>query len=276
MPVPKKPGKRLLRFVVVGVFVYCALLGLLMWFEESLIFFPARYPQGEWDPPELAFEDVSIEAADGTRLHAWYVPHEEPRAFVLYAHGNAGNLSHRWPMLRVLHDDLNVATLIFDYRGYGRSEGRPHEAGVLDDARAARDWLAQHEGLRPNQIVLLGESLGCGVCVQLAAEQGARGLVLQNAFTSMPDVAANHYPVVPVRYLMRTRLPAIDLIDRYHGPLLQSHAGNDSVIPIELGRRLFAAAHEPKQFLVLDGQDHNDLLTSDYWQTLDRFLDDLD
>lgn len=269
-------GKHLLRFVAAGVFVYFGLLGLLMWFEESLIFFPSRYPIGEWDPPELEFEDVSIESADGTRLHAWYVPHEQPRAFVLYAHGNAGNLSHRWPMLRVLHDDLNVATLIFDYRGYGRSEGSPHESGVLDDARAARDWLVHHEGLQPNQIVLLGESLGCGVCVHLAAEQGARAMVLQNAYTSMPDVAAHHYPVVPVRYLMRTRLPAIDLIDHYHGPLLQSHAGNDSVVPIELGRRLFAAANEPKQFLALDGQDHNDLLTSDYWQALDRFLDGLE
>lgn len=248
---------------------------VVMLFEEHLIFFPTRYPAGDWQPPELAFEDAWFEAADGTRLHGWYVPHPEPRAVMLWSHGNAGNLSDRAELLTELHDRASVAVLIYDYRGYGRSAGRPTEAGILADARAARRWLAQRAAVAEQEIVLYGRSLGGAVSVDLAAADGARGLILDGAFTSIPDVAACHFPWLPVRWLLRTRLDVLGKIGRYHGPLLQIHGDADTVVPIELGRQLFAAANEPKRLVVLAGMDHNDFPPAEYFETLVDFLDSL-
>jgi fermentation-respiration switch protein FrsA (DUF1100 family) len=248
----------------------------MMLLERSLIFFPTPYPGGDWQPAGLPFEDAWFEADDGTRLHGWYIPHESPRAVVLYSHGNAGNITHRAAILDVLHNRVGVSVLIFDYRGYGRSEGKPDETGIIADARAARDWLAGQEGIAPEDVVLMGRSLGGGVAVDLAAKDGARALVLESTFTSLPDVAAHYYPWLPVRRLMQTRLDSVSKIADYHGPLLQSHGDADSIIPYEFGKRLFEAANEPKQFVTLPGRDHNDFQTNGYYETLVEFLDKLE
>jgi len=247
----------------------------MMFLEERLIFFPAKYPAGDWRPYALEPEDASFSAADGTRLHGWYLPHPEPRGVVLFCHGNAGNITHRDYVLGQLRDVVGVSVLIFDYRGYGQSEGSPDEPGVLADARAARQWLARRAAVQADQIILMGESLGCAVAVDLAADGGARALVLQNAFSSAPDMAAYHYPWLPVRWLMRTRLDAAGTIGRYHGPLFQSHGDADSIVPYHFGRRLFEAANEPKQFLTLPGHDHNDLHGPEYYAKLRQFIEDL-
>ncbi len=258
------------------VIAYVAIILVMMLMENSLIFFPSVYPDGFWNPPDLAFEDAWFEAADGTKLHGWYVPCETPRAVLLFAHGNAGNLSHRYDLLQALHA-LDVATLAFDYRGrgYGRSGGTPSEAGILADACAARQWLAQRAGVAEGEIVLMGESLGGGVMVDLAAKDGARGLILENTFTSLPDVAAFHYPWLPVRMLMRARLDSVAKIAAYHGPLLQLHGDADTIIPYQIGRRLFAAANEPKTLVTIAGGDHNDPRTEQALRAIDAFLDRL-
>jgi fermentation-respiration switch protein FrsA (DUF1100 family) len=192
---------------------------------------------------------------------------------VLFLHGNAGNIAGRAEFLRGLHA-LDLSVLALDYRGYGRSEGSPTEAGVVADGRAARAWLAGKTGIREQDLVLWGESLGCGVAVELATE-GARGLVLENAFTSLPDVAAHHYSWAPVRLLMRNRLRAIEKIGQFKGPLLQAHGDSDTVIPYELGRRLFEEANEPKEFVSIANGDHNDPRSTRFWEAADRFLDRL-
>ena len=251
---------------------YLLVMVLMMIFEESLIFFPTRYPRGEWSPPGPAPEDARFQAADGTRLHGWYAAHERPRAVVLFCHGNAGNVTNRADTLRVLNEFVGVSVLIFDYRGYGRSEGKPDEPGVLADARAARAWLAEREGVPEEEIVLMGRSLGGAVAAILAAEDGARALVLESAFSSVPDVAAHHYPWLPVRLVMRTRLDAAGKIAAYHGPLLQSHGEADSIVPYRFGRRFFDAANEPKQFVTIPNRDHNDPQPREYYETLVEFL----
>ncbi len=195
-------GWRVLRAVLIAYLLIVLLMAL---FEESLLFFPDKYPVGDWNPAGLNFEDAWFDAADGTRLHGWFVPHDNPRAVVLFAHGNAGNITGRDDILRSLHR-MGVAVLAFDYRGYGRSEGSPNEAGILGDGRAARTWLAKRVGIPESDIVLMGESLGGAVAALLAAETPARGLVLENTFSSAPDVAAYHYPWLPVKQLMRTQL----------------------------------------------------------------------
>jgi fermentation-respiration switch protein FrsA (DUF1100 family) len=224
--------------------------------ENSLIFFPMPYPAGLWELPATDVEDAWFTAADGRKLHGWYAPHEDPRAVLLFLHGNAGNITHRDDRLLAMRR-LRFSTLIFDYRGYGRSEGSPSEKGVLADARAARAWLASRAAVNEQDIVLWGESLGGAVAVDLAAKEGARGLILESTFTSLPDIAAHHYRWLPVRWLMRSRLDSLSLIGRYHGPLLWCHGEADEIVPLANGLRLFAAANEPKEAVRFPGGFHN-------------------
>jgi fermentation-respiration switch protein FrsA (DUF1100 family) len=258
-----------------GLVVYFVILLALMIFEESLIFFPSRYPVGNWEPGGLKFEDAWFRASDGTQLHGWYVPHDRPLAVVLFCHGNGGNVTHRDDALHLLHRKAQVAVLAFDYRGYGRSEGSPTEAGVLADARAARTWLAQRAGIAENEIVMMGESLGGAVAVDLAARDGARALVLESTFSSLPDVASYYYRWLPVRLMMHTRLDSTRIIGQFRGPLLQSHSTSDSIIPYQFGRRLFDAAHEPKRLITFSGIDHNELRPTSYYATLQEFFEGL-
>ena len=192
---------------------------------------------------------------------------------MLYCHGNGGNVAYWADAARPLHDRVGVSVMLFDYRGYGRSEGTPSEAGVLADARAARAWLAQREGIAESQIVLMGRSLGGGVAVDLAAADGARALVLESTFTSLPDVAQTMFPLLPVRLLMQTKLNSEKKIANYHGPLLQSHGTADRLIPYSIGRRLFDAANQPKQFVPIPNGDHNDPQNEEYYRTFSTFLD---
>jgi hypothetical protein len=239
--------------------------------DERLLFFPVKYPDGEWQPAGLNYSDVWFTATDGVRIHGWYCPCKNPRAFVLYCHGNAGNVTHRADVMRLIQGRLRAAVLIFDYRGYGRSEGVATVEGILADARAARTFLAKQAAIYESDIVLIGNSLGGALAVQLAAEQRPRALVLENTFSSLKDIAAHHYPalawLVPAKKLNST-----EQIARYEGPLLQCHGDADRTIPFELGTKLFAAANEPKQLVKIPGGDHDDWLPYEYYAKLDALL----
>ncbi|MDZ7615967.1 MAG: alpha/beta hydrolase [Patescibacteria group bacterium] len=176
---------------------------------------------------------------------------------------------------RILHQRVGVSVLGFDYRGYGRSEGSPSEDGILADARAARRWLGHRANVPEDRIVLMGRSLGGAVAIDLAAADGARGLVVESTFTSLPEAAQAVLPGTPVRALMRTRLDSRAKIGDYHGPLLHSHGTADRLIPFTMGRRLFESANEPKQFLPLPDLDHNDPQPDSYYVTLSQFLSHL-
>jgi fermentation-respiration switch protein FrsA (DUF1100 family) len=267
--------RRLARLGLLLVAGYLLVVVLMSLLENALIFFPSVYPDGDWEPRGIAIEDAWFETEDGSRLHGWFVPAANPRAVVLFAHGNAGNLTHRVDILDALGRGLGASVLVFDYRGYGRSAGRPTVEGILADARAARRWLARRAGVDESQIVLVGESIGGAVMVDLAARDGARGLVLENTFTSLPDVAAYHYPWLPVRLVMRSQLNSLARIRDYHGPLLQFHGDADRIIPFQLGQKLFEAANEPKQLVVIPFGDHNDPRTAKFYEELDRFLGEL-
>ena len=260
---------RVARWVLVG---YLVMLLLLMWWEESLIFVPMRYPDGEWQPYGLAVEDAWFTADDGVKLHGWYRAHPQPKAVILFCHGNAGNITHRDDRLRMLYQHVDASVFVFDYRGFGRSEGKPTEAGVLLDARAARAWLAERAKVPERDIVVMGESLGGAVAVDLAAADGARALILESTFDALPEVASHHFSYVPVRWLMRTRLDSAEKIGRYHGPLLQAHGDSDHIVPLEFGKRLFAAANEPKTFVLLDGHDHNHPMPASWYKRIAAFL----
>jgi uncharacterized protein len=262
-----------MRPVAVGM-VCCLLLapaGCLS-LDHRVVFLPKPYPRGDCQPEAGPFEDAWFEADDGTRLHGWFAGAERPRAVVLHTHGNAGNITDRDWLLRLFRDYLNVSILVFDYRGYGRSEGNPSETGILSDARAARHWLAKRTGVAEADIILHGTSLGGAVVVDLASRDGARGLILENTFTSIRDVAASHFGVLPVHWLLATRLDSLAKIRDYHGPLLQTHGDADRVIPFALGEKLFEAANGPKQFVRVPGGDHNDPPSREYVKALAHFL----
>lgn len=271
--------RRLVHFVTTAILLAipggCAHMGPLSPLaplERKMVFHPAPFPEGDWEPRELAYEDAWFEAEDGTRLHGWFVPHPEPSAVVLFMHGNAGNITGRAHTLKILNQRHRLSVLAFDYRGYGRSEGKPSERGMLNDARAARAWLARRTGVAEQDIVLMGRSLGGGVAVDLAAKDGARGLVLASTFTSLPDVGAHHFRWLPTCVLMSLRLDSLSKIKQYPGPLLQSHGDADRVIPYELGVQLFAAAPGQKRFVTIPYGGHNDPQTEQYRIALDEFL----
>lgn len=262
----------LLGLAQAGLNAGCITAGALADFEYSQVFQPARYPDGNWRPADLPFENAWFVAEDHTQLHGWYVPHEDPAGFVLFAHGNSGNVSTQAETLRTLHDRHRLSVMTFDYRGYGRSEGLPTESGIVQDARAARAWLARRENIDERDIVLMGHSLGGGVMVELAATDGARGLILANTFTTLPDVAKYHAPILPSERLMLNRLDSLSKIGDYHGPLLQFHGKRDRVIPYRLGKKLFDAANEPKRFVTNEPADHNDPMSDEGREALDAFF----
>jgi fermentation-respiration switch protein FrsA (DUF1100 family) len=241
--------------------------------EESILFQPRTYPSGDWTP-DSAVEDAWFEA-DGHKLHGWYAEAKQPRAVVLFAHGNAGNISDRRDVIELFRDKMNTTVMLFDYRGYGRSEGTPSEEGLLADARAARKWLAERAKVREQDVVIAGYSLGGAVAVDLAAKDGARGLILQSTFSSVPDTAASHFPLLPVRSLVHNHFDSAAKISSYHGPLLQSHGDADRVIPYELGQALFKAANDPKVFVTIPNGGHFEPPTKKYLAALDHFFDSL-
>ena len=236
------------------------------------MFYPSTYPTGNWEPAGLGQEDIWFEAQDGTRLHGWLFAHQQPRATVLYLHGNAGNLSHRGSLLALLRNQLEISIFIPDYRGYGRSAGTPTVSGVLADARAARKALALRQKVAEADVMLMGRSLGGAIAVQLAAELNPPALILESTFNSLQAMAEEHYAllswVVPA-----TKLDSETAITAYSGPLLQSHGDADNIIPLALGEALFAAAPGAKQFILIPGADHNHPQPNSYYRTLAGFLE---
>lgn len=243
--------------------------------EESFIFHPRPFSKRDLESDDGAYEEARFQAPGGPRLYGWFAESAETQAIVLYCHGNAGNIASRRWVLRLFQNHLNTSVLLFDYRGFGKSEGTPSETGVLADARAARKWLAERTGVAESEIVLVGNSLGGGVAVDLASRDGARGLVLESTFTSLPDVAACHTKILPFHKIMRYRMDSQRKIGDYHGPLLQTHGTADQLVPYPLGERLFEKANEPKTFVTVPGGGHNDKPSDEYILALKKFLNTL-
>ncbi len=263
----------LLRIGRLCLVLYLGVILVLLWFEYSLIYPAPKYdPAGNWNAASTKAEDVNFTSADGTRLHGWYWRHPQPRAYLLYCHGNGECVADCSYDMLELSKKYDLAVFAFDYRGYGRSEGSPHEKGILEDAAAARNWLAKDANIPPDQIVLMGRSIGGAVAVDLAANDGARGLILQNTFTSLPDIAAPMYWFLPVRLVMKSQYRSAEKIVNYHGPLLQSHGTADSLIPYANGRKLFDLAPGEKVWFEFKDGGHNDLEPGEYEEVLREFF----
>ncbi|MCP4898335.1 MAG: alpha/beta hydrolase [bacterium] len=258
---------KLLRSFLAGAVGFATIVIAMVWFEGSLIYYPTRHPDGFWDTQALAqqsgfdIDDCYFEAEDGVKTHGWLCRPKQNEGsqlpVLLWFHGNAGNLSHRADLM-IAYASQGVEVLLVDYRGYGRSEGRPSEKGLYRDARAAWDFLTVERGIEPRQIIVFGESLGGAVAVQLASGVKPAGLLLVSTFTSVSDMAARHFPFVP-RFLIRTKMNSESVITQIHCPKLVIHGSEDEIVPFKLGRELFDAATEPKRFIEVQRAHHNDL-----------------
>jgi fermentation-respiration switch protein FrsA (DUF1100 family) len=250
--------RMLLEILTALALAYAAVLALVYVFQSWLVYFPQVGRDVHVTPRSygLAFEEVTITTADGERLAAWWVPAREARGAVLIFHGNAGNISHRLDYLAMFHR-LGYSTLIVDYRGYGRSSGSPSEQGTYRDAEAAWRWLTEARGVKPGDVVIFGESLGGAIAAWLAARVAPRALVIASSFTSVPELGAQVYPFLPVRWLSRFSYDTLGALQRVEVPVLIAHSREDDIVPFSHGRRLYEAARQPKQFIEMSG-DHNE------------------
>ena len=237
------------------------LVGGVMFLEESFIFFPTRYPTGNWSAPEhgpCQPEDVSLSASDGTRLHGWYFSSAADAPTILFFHGNAGNLSDRYQWSCSL-SGLPANVLSVDYRGYGRSEGRPTEAGLYLDAEAAYRYLREERGVAPQDLIVYGKSLGGAAACELAQRFEMGALVLQSTFTTAADMARLMMPMIPSA-LLRTRFDNLDKVSRVEVQKLIIHSRADEMIPFWMAEKLYEAAPEPKTMAAFEAAGHNDLI----------------
>jgi fermentation-respiration switch protein FrsA (DUF1100 family) len=245
--------------VLTVVFVLLSTLALIWALQRRLMYFPF----GDVPAPEALglahVEPVTFTTADAVTLHGWFFPSPAPAsATVLVFNGNAGHRAYRAPLASALRaNGLNV--LLFDYRGFGDNAGAPTEGGLAADSRAARAWLLGRPDVRSSPLIYVGESLGAAVAIELADAHPPAGLVLRSPFTSMTDMGRLHYPLLPVRWLLRDRYPSIDRIARIRAPLVVIAGDRDAIIPVDNSRRLYDAAASPnKRWVVVSGADHND------------------
>jgi len=246
------------NIVLLVAIAYGVVLALLYFFQSRLLYFPDVGRSAPTTPRTvgLMFDEIWLDVEPGVKLHAWYAPHLRSKGVALILHGNAGSIALRVDWLRMFHD-MGYASFVIDYRGYGRSSGSPSEQGTYADAKAAWDYLVQVRGYRPSDIVILGESLGGAIAAWTAARTTPRALILQSAFTSVPDVAASIYPVFPVRWISRFRYDTRAYLQEVSAPVFVAHSRADEIIPFEHGRALYEAARAPKRFLELSG-GHNE------------------
>jgi fermentation-respiration switch protein FrsA (DUF1100 family) len=227
---------------------------LLPAFEHRSIYFPSAAYDAAPESFGLRAEPLEIASADGVRLAGWWIRGNGSRVLV-YLHGNGGNISHRLERTKMLVDSTGLDVFLVDYRGYGRSTGRPSESGLYADGEAIFD-AAQERGFSPDRIVLFGESLGGAVAIETALRRPCRALILEAPFLSVPRMAKAIYPFLPA-FLVRTKFDNEEKIGRVAVPKLIAAAEQDDVVPLEQTRRLFELAREPKQFFLIRGAAHN-------------------
>ncbi|MBT6345778.1 MAG: alpha/beta hydrolase [Nitrospina sp.] len=264
------------QFVGLLVFLLLVYAAFLLSSENKIIFHPSRYPDGFWSPASegVLAQDIYFTAEDGVKLHGWFIPAENAVATLLWFHGNAGNISHRLDNIQRLAR-LNLNVFIFDYRGYGRSEGVPSEAGIYKDSQAAYDAVLRLDGVSVDTLFLFGRSLG-GICaVQTAMNWPAKGLLLESVFTNSSDMARKIFPLIPLGWAMKSKLDAVSKVPHLRLPKLFLHGTDDEIVPYDMGRKLFDAAAEPKTFYSIAGAGHNDTYVlggDEYFNALNQFI----
>jgi hypothetical protein len=243
--------------------------------DQLFVFFPDPWKDQDWAARSgLPLEDVWFSAADGTKLFGWYVEAAATSAVLLWCHGNAGNIINRLENLRELYR-IGLSVFLFDYRGYGKSKGRPSEEGLYQDAFGAYDYLTRTRNIRPERLILFGRSLGACVAGEVTVHKPAAGLILESCFPSVEAVAKFHYYGLPLHWLLGVEFNLLERLPQLSLPKLFVHGDRDDIIPLELGKRVFDAAKPPKEFYLVPGADHNNVPFAGgrpYFQKLAEFI----
>ena len=257
----------------ISVLVFSLFSGWLYYQQPAMVFFPTNNlieTPSDWGLP---YEDTTLETADGVELHGWFIPYQGASRTLLFFHGNAGNISHRGESVAIFNR-LGLNVFIFDYRGYGKSQGKPSESGLYIDAMAAWNYLLKEKGFDKQQIVLFGRSLGGSVAANLAAEVQPSALILESTFSSAKDMANVVLPIMSRIMPLRFKFNAVESIKRVTSPLLVVHSTEDDIIPFKLGEKVYLAASQPKSLVKIHGDHNYGFLLSqpDYEQALGMFL----
>lgn len=236
-------------FIIVCVFLLYWYLG---YFEKSNIYHPNKIIERNPKDVGLVYEDVDLETEDGLQINGWFIPQNLPSATILFCHGNAGNDSDRLDTIQFFHS-LNWNIFIFDYRGYGKSQGKPSEIGTYIDTIAAYQYLESRKDIDKSKIIYYGESLGGSMAIELARKIRPAGVIINSTFTSVPDMSKEFYPWLPIQWLIKNKYDNISKIKDIHCPILIMHSQEDDIVPYTHGKRLFDAANQSKEFLDLKG-----------------------
>ncbi len=262
---------------LVLVFIFSLFGGWLFYQQPAMIFYPSKSlieTPADWG---LRYEDAILDSADGVRLHGWFIPRVGATRVLLFFHGNAGNISHRRESVKIFHR-LGLHVFIFDYRGYGRSQGKASESGLYADAMAAWQYLLEEKDFVPQQVILFGRSLGGAVAANLAAGLAAKvrpgALILESTFSSAKDMANSLLPVMSRIVPMRFEFNTAEAVKRVTVPLLVVHSTEDDIIPFRLGEKVYLAANSPKSLVKIHGDHNSGFLLSqpDYEQALRKFI----
>lgn len=262
-----------IALIPISVVLGCCLC--LLFLIETKLVYPA--PQGgNAVADDFSADECFFDAEDGTRLHAWYFGRPDAERAMVFFHGNGDCIETCGPRVGELAEALNANVLIFDYRGYGKSAGNPVERGVVQDGVAAVDWFCERTGLTSDEVVFFGYSIGGGVAIQVAKQRPPQAFVIVASFSSLVDVAADLLPWLPVRVLMQNRYDSEKTLASLDIPLYQIHGAQDRLVPLRLAKRLFAAASATqKQLTVVPDKGHNDLNLSEFFPSIEAFLNDL-
>lgn len=248
-------------------------------FDRFLAFFPTREITSTPDDLGMPFEEVYFHAADGKQLHGWFIPGRGDDTIVWF-HGNAGNISNRVYNIMLMNIHLGANLFIFDYRGYGLSEGRPSEKGVYSDGEGALQYLRSRDDIDPDRLVLFGRSLGGCVVAELATRHSAKAVIIESSFTSVDAMAQYTQPKLtrfaPMRLLVKSRFDSLSKMPHIHSPVMIVHGDKDVTVPIHMGSELYDAANEPKRFYEIKGATHDDTHIvggENYFKALRKFID---
>ena len=266
--------KRMIVSILIGLtFAYFIIILFAFLLQEKMVFVPDRELYFTPQSIDLGYDEIRLITADGVNLSAWYIPASNPRGAVLFCHGNAGNISHRLDSIRIFHE-LELDVLIFDYRGYGQSEGKPSEKGTYLDAQSAWNHLVEIKKIPDHKIILFGRSLGGAIAAEMAIRNNAGALIVESGFISVPALGKRYFPFFPVRLISRFKYASIDKVEKIGIPKLFIHSQDDDIIPYRHGLSLYEKAVHPKAFLEIQG-DHNEgflLSGNHYIEGLDNFI----
>jgi uncharacterized protein len=260
----------LVGFVALLLAVYLGIVALVFFGQRGLQYFPDTTRRTPAEVGAVGFTAVDLKEGTSESLVAWYKPAPANRPTILYFHGNGGSVSTRANKITAYGKDFGLFAT--DYRGYGGNSGTPSEHGIIADAFLAYDWLIA-QGVKANDILLLGESLGTGVAVQVAAVKPARAMALEAPYANIVDIGAERYWFLPVRLLMQDQFKSSLYIGKYRSPLFIIHGTADRVVPFRHGRKLFELANEPKQFIEVEGAGHEMIGNEQIWQRVLAFYE---